>query len=166
MSGMKPLNATQETCNPISSNCVIWQGPDIECLDLCHGDSISMVIFKLACLVCQLKEDLNVENYDLTCLNLAACDIPRTWKDFMQVVIDKLCELQSLIGTEQSEVVAEEIVTVAACFTAELGPTATMSAYIQAIGTKVCEQEVTIQNQQIAIQQLIARVEVLESYHP
>jgi hypothetical protein len=166
MSGMKPLNAAEESCSPISSNCVIWQGPDIECLDLCKGDSISIVIFKLACLVCDLKEQLNVDSYDLTCLNLDTCDIPHTWRDFMQVVIDKLCELQALITPEAVEEAAEDIVTVAACFTAELGPTATIANYIQAIGTKVCEQEITIANQQIAIQQLIARVDVLESYHP
>lgn len=164
-SSMKPLNATEQGCSPVSSNCVIWQGPDIECLNLCNGDTVSQVIFQLGCLVCSLKDDLNVDNYDLTCLDLEGCDIPRTWQDFMQVIINKLCEFEDLIGTEEGEVVAEQIVVVAACFTAELSPTATISNYIQAIGTKVCEQEITIQNQQVAIQQLIARVDLLESYH-
>ena len=39
----------------------------------------------------------------------------------------------------------------------------TISKYIQAIGQKVCEQQVTIQNQQTAIQQLVARVTALEA---
>jgi hypothetical protein len=164
MSGaMKPLNAAEEACSPISSNCVIWQGPDIVCLDLCRGDSISIVIFKLACLVCDIKDSLDVDSYDLTCLNLDACDVPHDWKELFQLVIDKICELQALIVPEEVEATAETIVTVAACFTAKLGSTPTISAYIQEIGTKVCEQEVTIQNQQVAIQQLIARVEVLEA---
>jgi len=45
---MKPLNYSSENCDPISSNCVIWQGPDIDCIDLCKGDTVSEVIYKLA----------------------------------------------------------------------------------------------------------------------
>jgi hypothetical protein len=164
---MKPTNLDNMGCKPQSSNCVIWQGDDITCLNLCKGDSISDVMFQLGCLVCTLKDQLDVDTYDLTCLNLATCDIPHTFREFMQFVIDKLCEFEMLIGdTEGSVTIAEEIVTVASCFTAELSPTATISNYIQAIGTKLCEQELTIENQQTAILQLIARVEVLESYHP
>jgi hypothetical protein len=161
---IKPLNAASETCNPISSNCVIWQGPDIKCLDLCKGDTISMVIFKLACLVCSLKDQLNVDDYDLTCLNLDDCDIPHTFKDFAQLVIDELCAIKEQLGLgEEIETGAEQLVTVAACFSGDLGPTATMSAYLMAVGTKVCEQELTIQNQQTAITQILARLDVLEA---
>lgn len=41
-------------CIPQSSDCVIWQGPDIECLDLCYGDNITTVLYKLALLVCDI----------------------------------------------------------------------------------------------------------------
>lgn len=160
---IKALNSAKESCSPTTSNCVIWHGPDLKCIEVCKGDTITQVMFKLACLVCTLQDQLNVDEYDLTCLNLDTCDVPHTFKDFMQVVIDKLCELQALIGTEGAEVVAEDIVTVAACFTAELGPTATIANYIQAIGTKLCELEITVANQQVAIQQLVARVDVLEA---
>ena len=39
---MIPTNssATTNGCDNISSNCVIWQGPDISCIDLCNGDTI------------------------------------------------------------------------------------------------------------------------------
>jgi hypothetical protein len=163
---MKPTNLAENGCKPQSSNCVIWQGPDIECLDLCQGDTISQVIFQLACLVCTLKDQLDVDTYDLTCLNLATCDIPHTFKDFMQTVIDKLCALTLLITPEEIEAAAETIITVASCFSGELGVTATISDYVTAIGLKVCAQDVTIGNQQTAITQLIARVDVLESLHP
>ncbi len=165
MSGaLKPLNAASETCNPISSNCVIWQGPDIECLDLCKGDTISMVIFKLACLVCSLKDDLDVDNYDITCWDLDKCDIPHTYKDFIQIVIDKICALEALLGDEEEITpIGEQIITVATCFSAELGPTATLANYLAAIGQKVCEMELTIQNQQTALEQIIVRLDILES---
>ena len=35
-------------CDETSSNCVIWQGPDLPGIDLCNGDTISNVIFNLA----------------------------------------------------------------------------------------------------------------------
>ena len=35
---MKPLNLDNRPCSPISSNCVIWQGPDITCIKLCTGE--------------------------------------------------------------------------------------------------------------------------------
>lgn len=165
---IKPLNSDTSGCNPTSSNCVIWQGPDIECLNLCKGDTISDVFFQLACLVCTLKDQLDVDTYDLTCLNLATCDLPHTFREFIQVVINKLCELEALIeaGSEEVQAAAGEIVTVASCFTASLGPTATITNYVQAIGTMVCDHEATIANQQTAITQIIARLDVLESYHP
>ena len=41
---MLPINKKNGPCDPISSNCVIWQGPDLPCVDICAGDSISTVI--------------------------------------------------------------------------------------------------------------------------
>ena len=48
--------STGETnpCDPISSNCVIWQGPDLPCIDLCNGDTISDVIALLAQELCNI----------------------------------------------------------------------------------------------------------------
>ena len=44
---MLPINKKNGPCDPISSNCVIWQGPDLPCVDICAGDSISAVIAQL-----------------------------------------------------------------------------------------------------------------------
>ena len=49
---MKPTNIYKHGCDPISSNCVIWQGPDIECINLCKWDSVSDVVYKLAQELC------------------------------------------------------------------------------------------------------------------
>jgi hypothetical protein len=161
---MKPVNSEEMGCNPTSSNCVIWQGPDIACLNLCKGDTITDVFFQLACLVCTIKDQLDVDTYDITCLDLATCDLPHTFREFIQILINKICELQDLIGEGGDPTpTAEQIVTVATCFSAELGPTATITNYVSAIGQKLCEQEVTIQNQQAAIVMINARLDILES---
>lgn len=41
---MLPINKKNGPCDPISSNCVVWQGPDLPCVDICNGDSISAVV--------------------------------------------------------------------------------------------------------------------------
>ena len=47
-------NGKVEPCSHISSNCVIWQGPDISCINLCNGDTVSDVVAKLATELCNL----------------------------------------------------------------------------------------------------------------
>ena len=50
---MTPNNTGKtEPCTQISSNCVLWQGPDISCINLCHGDTISDTVSKLATKLC------------------------------------------------------------------------------------------------------------------
>jgi len=86
---MKPLNLDKSTCNPISSNCVIWGGPDIECINLCKGDTITDVTYKLALELCKIMELLNITNYDLACLDLACA--PEDFNSLLQAIINKLC---------------------------------------------------------------------------
>ena len=39
---MIPTNSNNpNNCDPISSNCVVWQGPDLPCVEICTGDTIS-----------------------------------------------------------------------------------------------------------------------------
>lgn len=87
---MKPLNINKESCNPISSNCVIWQGPDIECINLCKGDTVTEVVYKLATELCELMDTFNVDNYDLSCFNLLEC-APKDFEALIQLLIDKVC---------------------------------------------------------------------------
>lgn len=53
-------------CTPTSSSCVIWNGPNIPCLDQCRGDSIEDIVYKLSEIVCALAEavpsDCDCEN--------------------------------------------------------------------------------------------------------
>lgn len=86
---MKPLNLDKSSCNPISSNCVIWGGPDIECIDLCKGDTITDVTYKLALELCNVMELLNVTNYDLACLDLSCA--PEDFNSLLQAIINQLC---------------------------------------------------------------------------
>ena len=75
---MIPTNSSGTTngCDNISSNCVVWQGPDITCIDLCTGDTITDVTHKLATKVCKLITDGVTANPSLAGLDLSCLKIP------------------------------------------------------------------------------------------
>lgn len=94
---MIPTNSSASTngCNNISSNCVIWQGPDISCIDLCNGDSISEVTAKLATKVCDIitngvDANPNLAGLDLTCLNIQG-QTPTSLVPVLQAMVTQIC---------------------------------------------------------------------------
>ena len=170
---MKPLNLDNKPCSPISSNCVIWQGPDIPCIKLCAGDTVSDVVAKLAAELCTVLDILNVTNYDLSCFNLTAC-APNDFTALIQFLIERICALQTEINTiadpSTSPIVnttkstgADTLVTVAPCFVVGSVTVMTVSQYAQAIGIKVCSLVTEIATIQASITSLDLRVTALES---
>ena len=86
-------NLNRETCSPVSSNCVIWQGPDITCLNLCKGDTISDVMYKLATDVCTLIENVGISDVDLTALVnvcIASPEPVKTLTNVLNLIIAKV----------------------------------------------------------------------------
>lgn len=159
---MKPLNLDNRPCSPISSNCVIWQGPDIPCIKLCTGDTISDVVFKLATELCTIMDQLKVSNYDLSCLNLNACP-PEDFKALIQLLIDKICELNGIpTTTEKSSGCPDCVISVAPCFVQGTTTTMQLVDYVQMIANRICsilDDIATINSQ---INNIIVRIEALE----
>ena len=94
---MIPTNSSGTTngCDNISSNCVVWQGPDITCIDLCTGDTITDVTHKLATKVCKLITDGVTSNpslagLDLTCLNIPGIT-PTEFIPVLQAMVTQIC---------------------------------------------------------------------------
>lgn len=86
-------NLNKETCSPVSSNCVIWQGPDITCLNLCKGDSISDVTYKLATEVCTLINNMGISAVELTEIVNACGSTPepaKTLTNVLNLIIGKV----------------------------------------------------------------------------
>ncbi len=89
-------NGNTQPCSPISSNCVVWQGPDIACINICNGDSVSDVVAALATKLCELIDatcacDPDISSVDLKCVlpSVPPTDLSGT----LQAIIDYLCEL-------------------------------------------------------------------------
>jgi hypothetical protein len=157
---MKPLNADTPGCDPISSNCVIWQGPDIECIKLCKGDTISDVTYKLALELCKIMDTLNISNYDLSCLEIPNCP-PENFQQLIQLLIEKICELQDCC--DETTPVSPNgcpdcVVEIAPCFYFENPQQDTIVTmqlvdYVTAIGNKICD----LVNQINTINQILAQ---------
>lgn len=163
----KPTNLSSHNgCVPSASTCIIWQGKDIDCLTICKGDSIDDVIHQLGCLICTIKDQLDVDTYDLTCFNLDSCDIPHTFRELMQFMLEVVCQVQNayLNGDAGAEPSVDGIpsVSVASCFQGQLGNSALITDYIQAIGELMCTQQATIANQQEAILQMQEEIAILK----
>jgi hypothetical protein len=163
---MKPLNLDNRPCSPISSNCVIWQGPTISCINLCTGDTISDVVSNLATELCTLLDQTNVTNYDLTCLGITACG-PKDFQALIQLLIDKICELQGTpVPDIKSNGCPDCLVSVAPCFVENGQTTMQLIDYVQMIANKICDLIESVADLQQQIDNLDIRVTVLEDTPP
>lgn len=171
---MKPLNLDNKPCSPVSSNCIVWQGPDIECIKLCHGDSVSDVVHKLATELCNIMTQLNVSSYDLTCLGITAACPPKDITVLIQLLIDKICELEGLVNTSNSNSSGDSadsgcpdcIVSVAECFVVGTTTTMQLTEYVNLIAGRVCDLISEINILQTQISNLNIRVTALEDVPP
>jgi len=93
---MKPYSSSseKENCSPVSSNCVEWQGPFIQCINHCKGDSVSDIVYKLSEKVCNIEGGTTISDVNLTCI-LNACDSLEapdgTLGSVLQTIVDGVC---------------------------------------------------------------------------
>jgi hypothetical protein len=96
-------NTAEQGCSPVSSNCVIWQGPALPCINLCNGDTVSDVVYKVAQDLCTIKDELDLSDLDLTCL-VSFCSstnpapTTKTLSAVLEFIIKKVCCLSTTVG--------------------------------------------------------------------
>jgi hypothetical protein len=179
---MKPLNNDNPGCNPISSNCVIWQGPDIACINLCKGDTVSDVVYDVATELCRLQDILSLADgkYDISCFNLTTC-LPSDFTELINLLIDRICNLEACTGCAPTcdgtfpvppPVPADGCpdceMTIAPCFefVNGIGDTVTvlqLKDYVTAIGNKICNLIISNNLTDTAVAAVGARVGNLET---
>jgi hypothetical protein len=172
---MIPTNSSNSTngCDSISSNCVIWQGPDISCINLCNGDTISDVTAKLAELVCDLITDgvaanPNLTGLDLSCLNIPGTT-PTTLVPVLQEMVNAIC-IKNTSNTVNQETVKTNlpIMTLPAClvYNDSSGNPVTelrLDNFTLLIATKVCDILVAIVTINTTLSNYNTRITVLEN---
>lgn len=87
----KPNNFNNENCESKSSNCVIWDGPDLDCVGIVNGETVTETVYKLGKELCTVMDQLNLSNYDLKCLDTDGCGAPKDFKSFINILITKVC---------------------------------------------------------------------------
>lgn len=172
---MIPTNSSNTTngCDSISSNCVIWQGPDISCINLCNGDTISDVTAKLAELVCSLIEDgvasnPNLTGLDMSCLNIPGTT-PTTLVPVLQQMINAICEKNTPAAPTPEQVKSSlPMMTLPACLVYDdsSGNPVTqlrLDNFTLLIANKVCDILVAIVYIETTLNNYNTRLTVLEA---
>jgi hypothetical protein len=160
-------NDTQEGCNPISSNCVIWQGPDIPCIKLCKGDTVSDVVAKLAEKLCTVLDQLDMTVYDLSCFD-PLCPNPQNLQELIQFILNKVCDLSQQNGGNATAGCPDCQVTIAPCFQepdflGNLIVSLQLKDYVIKIGNEICTILSTIATIQNGLAALDTRVTFIEN---
>lgn len=154
---MKPIDRNKEaSCTKTSSRCVIWNGPDIPCLNLCNGDSIEDVVYKLGKAHCELAEELNLSTLDLSCLVEACNTCPepqKTLRVVLQLLINKVCNLENILndgtgndGNGSTQTLP--VVNLPACLQYSTGSTTVVSLpvdeYVYLVANRFCTLNGTV----------------------
>jgi hypothetical protein len=159
----KPTNTRSVGCAVTTSNCVTWQGPDLCCINLCHGDSISEVINEIAKKICKIFEILDIQSYDMSALVLTECP-PSNFVELIQVLIDQIALVNNSTTISSTTSGCPDCdIAVAACFQQRYGNVLSMKDYITALGVKICDQEIVIQTQNNAIAQLTQQIATIQT---
>ena len=141
---MLPISSStaDQGCSPVSSNCVIWQGPDLSCINLCKGDTVSDVVYKVATQLCTLQTELDLSDLDLSCL-VSFCSsanpapTTQTLAAVLEFIIAKVCCLNTrctvLEGASPGNSYTEPTLTLPSClqYTNAQGQTVTQLVHNQ-----------------------------------
>jgi hypothetical protein len=187
---MKPYQSSsdKENCSPISSNCVIWQGPNISCINLCKGDSVSDIVYKLAVELCSIQETSSLTTVQFDCL-LTLCGSTTkpdlTLAAVLQFIINKICCTYEELTTAIDNLVAsggtsstsgntesmpggssEPILDLPACLQyEENGLTVTtlpLTPYVINLANAFCALKATVEEHTSQLSDLDGRVTALE----
>ena len=170
-------NGKNLPCTPISSNCVIWQGPDIECINLCNGDTVSDVVAKLATELCALINatcecNPDLTGLDLNCIPPANVPDPTNLVDVLNAIIIQACESSTgtttTLNTTSRRVAADGNLLLPEClyYNDEFGNPVTelpINEFVVYLANEICGIQNSIVLINAAIQNFETRIGILEN---
>jgi len=161
-------NGSTSPCDPLSSNCVVWQGPDISCINLCNGDTISDVVSKMATQLCDLVTQTCQCNPDLSGLTLDCIPAPPqqdpNLTQYMQAIVDYVCTLP----TSNATTINVELPDCLHYTNSQGNPVTSLpiDEYAKYLANEICtiKSAINIINNQIF--DIASRLSIVESYFP
>lgn len=171
---IKTNSSTSSPCGTTTtSECVIWQGGDIACLGIKNGDTLSVSIAALATEICNLIEELDLDDLDLKCIFSICVDCPvprKTLKTVLGLIINKICSLEEIINALQlaGTTDVDPVITLASCFQytdadGDLIVELPHSSYTKRIALKVCQLLLDVSSMQDDISDLQVQVNDLQT---
>lgn len=168
-------NTADAGCVPVSSNCVLWQGPNIPCLNLCSGDTVSDVVYKVANDLCTIKSTLDLSDLDLSslvefCSSVGPAPTTNTLSAVLDFIVKKVTCLSEEIGTSGpgGSDYTEPTITLPSCLQYQdgLGQTVTQlvhNQYTLRLANQFCSLKATVDTHTSQISSLGSRVTALEN---
>lgn len=171
-------NSAEQGCSPVSSNCVVWQGPDLPCINLCNGDTVSDVVYKVAVQLCTIKDELKLSALDLTCLTTFCTNVGpapaannRTLSAVLDFIIKKICCLEDTIpsGGGGGSTYTEPTLNLPTCLqytdpnTSQTVTQLIHNQYTLRLGTQFCSLSTTVQQHASTLTSHNTRITALEN---
>ncbi len=175
---MLPLksNTAEQGCSPVSSNCVIWQGPNLSCINLCNGDTVSDVVYKIATNLCAIQNALDLKDVDLSCLvtfctSSNPAPTTKTLPAVLDFIVKKICCLEDLIPPSggSGTTYTEPNLTLPTCLqyndpsTGQPVTQLILNQYVLRLANQFCALKVTVDTHTTQITSLTTRVTALEA---
>lgn len=170
---MNPTNSSNKGTAPgvNSSKAILWQGPDLQCINVCKGATITDVTESIALQVCEILDTLDLTDLEFKCLidTCLACPEPdKTLKTALRLLISKVCTLEELLNNQTSTIPDIPVFQVnLKCLAVTDGSgnilnDDTNDKIIQAIVDQVCQNAANISLLQNDVDSLNNRVTTLE----
>ena len=169
---MIPTNSNNITnCDPMSSNCVIWQGPDLTCVSICQGDTISDVVSAMCDQLVILQSFINTGiSFDISNINQTLLTgTPATnLEELIQLIIDNIISNQGGGGSAGSSYSCAQVmacgVTVPKCFEDKTQFTSggSLSSFITSLTNLFCTTKQNVQTNTETIGEVAQRVTKIE----
>lgn len=107
---------------------------------------------------------LDVQSYDLSELIDKECP-PANFVELIQLLIDEVAKLRlgTTVTTGGASGCPECDMVTASCFQQQYGTVISMTEYVTAIGTTLCDQQVLIQTQNNALAQMQQQIAALQA---
>lgn len=119
---MTPTNSNRSTpcISATTSTCTTWTGQSIPALRIESGQTMTDTMYKVACAVVEVTEELDLSNIDLSCLLDKTPILPqnKSVRLILQLLLDNQCGLKALIDKATSSAsIAPDIVVNMKCLT-------------------------------------------------
>lgn len=169
---MKPLSPNidkyrKDGCMPISTSCVVWNGPDISCINLCKGDTIDEVVYELAKILCDITENvLDITTLDFECLLENGQCPPETLLETLQLLITNACTPPTPPDPPGPEPLPNVDLPECLWYVNGEGDTVTalpLDQYVEYLASQICQIIADISSITAVITSLNTRVTILEA---